>query len=151
MINKKIAFACVTVWRSIFTLASCSLCLHAFCASRSRKFSKKKKCVSIDSKCSETHRNAKKKNVYPFGQLRVCRSIQSTDCDDEVEFHLNLIKSLVMICIFEDYSNSLRRTLSIKFYWRFCFFINIQEFELGLILWEILSNLESLNFFLDDC
>ena len=32
--------------------------LARFCASRSRKFSKQK-CVSIDSKCSETHRNAK--------------------------------------------------------------------------------------------
>ena len=26
----------------------------------------KKKCVSIDSKCSETHRNAKKKNFTPL-------------------------------------------------------------------------------------
>ena len=75
---KKIAVASVTVWRSIFALASCLLrsrafcllrshafCLlrsRAFCSLRSRKFSTHKKmCVSIDSKCSETHRNAQKK------------------------------------------------------------------------------------------
>ena len=67
--NKKIAVAGVTVWRSIFAHASCSLRLRAFCTMRSQKFSKKK-CVSIDPKCSETHGNAKKKKkkkkVYPL-------------------------------------------------------------------------------------
>ena len=33
-------------------------------------------CVSIDSKCSETHRNAKK-NCYPFARLRASRVAQS--------------------------------------------------------------------------
>ena len=42
-----------------FALASRSLRSHTFCASRSQKFWKKK-CVSIDSKCSETRKNAKK-------------------------------------------------------------------------------------------
>ena len=40
-------------------------------ASCSRKFSKKKKCVSIDSKCSETHTKWKKK--YPFDSKRALR------------------------------------------------------------------------------
>ena len=54
------------------TLASCLLRSRASCASRSRKFLKKK-CVSIDSKCSETHRNAKKK--LPFWPItRFARS-----------------------------------------------------------------------------
>ena len=43
-----------------FALPSCSLHSRAICASRSQKFSKKR-CVSIDSKCSETCKNAKKK------------------------------------------------------------------------------------------
>ena len=46
---------------------------------RSAKFTKifeKNKCVSIDSKCSETHRNAKK-NFYPFDRLRASRVAQS--------------------------------------------------------------------------
>ena len=55
--NEKIAVASVTVWRSIFALASCSLCSCMFYILRSRKFSKKK-CVPIHSKCSETLRNA---------------------------------------------------------------------------------------------
>ena len=42
----------------------------------------KLKCVSIDSKCSETHRNAKKKKkkkkkMYPFDRLRASRVAQS--------------------------------------------------------------------------
>ena len=44
-------------------------------------FRKKKKCVSIDSKCSETHRNAKKKKKkkknYPFDPLHALRLAQS--------------------------------------------------------------------------
>ena len=40
-----------------------------------RKFSKKKS-VSIDSKCSETHRNAKK-SFYPFDRLRASPVAQS--------------------------------------------------------------------------
>ena len=39
--NKKIAVASVTVWRSIFSLASCLLRSRAFCASRSQKIKKK--------------------------------------------------------------------------------------------------------------
>ena len=39
--NKKIAVASVTVWRSIFLLASCLFRSRAFYASRSRTFSKK--------------------------------------------------------------------------------------------------------------
>ena len=49
-----------------FALESRLLCSRAFRASRSRKFSKKKY-VSIDSKCSETRKNAKK--FYPFDPL----------------------------------------------------------------------------------
>ena len=67
-VYKKIAVASVTVWRSLFALASCLLHLLAFCTSRSQKFSKKK-FVSIALKCSETHRNAKK-IVYSFDWLR---------------------------------------------------------------------------------
>ena len=37
---------------------------------------RKKKCVSIDSKCSETQRNAKNK-FYPFDPLRASRVAQS--------------------------------------------------------------------------
>ena len=48
-----------------FALPSCSFCLRVFRASNSRKFSKKK-CVSINSKCSETRKNAKKKKFCPF-------------------------------------------------------------------------------------
>ena len=45
-------------------------------------FREKKKCVLIDTKCSETHRNAKKKKkkkkkIYPFDQLRASRVAQS--------------------------------------------------------------------------
>ena len=47
-----------------FALASRLLRARVFRASRSRKF--KKKNVSIDSKCSETHRNAKKKKFTPL-------------------------------------------------------------------------------------
>ena len=48
-------------------------------ASRSAKFTKifeKNKCVSIDSKYSETHRNAIK-NFYPFDPLRALRVAQT--------------------------------------------------------------------------
>ena len=54
-----------------FALASHSFCSRTFCALRSRKFLKKK-CVSIDSKCSETRKKCKKKN-YPFDPLRALR------------------------------------------------------------------------------
>ena len=46
---------------------------------RSAKFTKifeKKKCVSIDSKCSETRKNAKKK-IYPFDRIRASCVAQS--------------------------------------------------------------------------
>ena len=40
---------------------------------------RKKKCVSIDWKCSETHRNVKKKKKknYPFDRFRASRVAQS--------------------------------------------------------------------------
>ena len=56
-----------------FVLASCFLSLHAFYADKN--FFKKKKCVSIDLNCSETHRNAKK--CYPFDPLRALCLAQS--------------------------------------------------------------------------
>ena len=62
--------------RSLRSLGLCASLSHswslrslAFCASRSRKFFFKK-CVSIDSKWSKTHRNAKKFFFYPFDSLR---------------------------------------------------------------------------------
>ena len=60
-----------------FALASRLLYSRPFCASRSRKFSKKK-CVSIDSKCSGTRKHAEtKKNFYPFDPLRDSRIARS--------------------------------------------------------------------------
>ena len=47
---------------------------HLACFALTKIF-EKKKCVSIDSKCSETHRNAKKK-FYPFDRLRASRVAQ---------------------------------------------------------------------------
>ena len=62
---------CHSLAHSIFALASCSLCLSAF----SQRFFEKKKCVSIVSKCSKTHRNDKK--IYPLDPLRALRIAQS--------------------------------------------------------------------------
>ena len=45
-------------------------------ALRAHENFRKKKCVSIDSKCSKTHRNAKKK-FYLFDRLRASRVAQS--------------------------------------------------------------------------
>ena len=47
---------------------------HAFCVSRSQKFSKKKY-VSIDMKCSKMYRNTKK--IYPFDPLLASRVAQN--------------------------------------------------------------------------
>ena len=59
-----------------FTQASCSFCSRAFWALRSQKFSKKK-CVSIDSKCPETRKNAKKIFTL-FDPLRASRVARSS-------------------------------------------------------------------------
>ena len=69
-----------------FALASRSLRSRTFRASRSQKFFEKNKCVSIDSKYSETHRNAKKKKIYPFDRLRASRVAQSAS--GEAQPHL---------------------------------------------------------------
>ena len=67
-----------------FAPSGFALCARISLASLARvsrfaltKIFEKKKCVSIDSKCSETHRNAKKKFFYPFDRLRASRVAQS--------------------------------------------------------------------------
>ena len=58
------------------TLTSCSLRSRAFCASRSRKFSKKKVCLNR-LKMLWNAKQCKKKKIYPFDRLRASRVAQS--------------------------------------------------------------------------
>ena len=67
--------ASVTVWRSIFAVASCSLCLRAFCALCAHESLKKS--VLIDSKCSEMQK--KKKKFNPLTHQRKARAVQRNE------------------------------------------------------------------------
>ena len=73
LIYKKIVVASVTVWCSIFELASCSLRLRSFCTSRSRKVSKKLLSQSTRSSLKRIEMQKKKKiPLWPIMHFARC-------------------------------------------------------------------------------